>query len=93
MEVDTGTGDNQHPMNLSISCSRMERTIDRVPLCLLLAREVVSGDTGIMITTAIIQQISDRLQYAATIALQLSQKKVSASKESICKNEIEEKMG
>lgn len=55
MEVDTGTGDNQHPMNLSISCSRMERTIDRVPLCLLLAREVVSGDTGIMITTAIIQ--------------------------------------
>lgn len=93
MEVDTGTGDNQHPMNLSISCSRMERTIDRVPLCLLLAREVVSGDTGIMITTAIIQQISDRLQYAGTIALQLSQRKVSASKESICKNEIEEKMG
>lgn len=61
MEVDTGTGDNQYPMNLSISCNRMERTIDRVPLCLLLACKVVSGDTGIVITTAIIQQINDRL--------------------------------
>lgn len=99
MEVDTGTGDNHYPMNLSISCRRMERTIDTVPLCLLLAPKVVSGHAGIMITTAIIQQINDRLQYAGTIALQLSQKKrkkkkiVPASKESICKNEIEEKMG
>lgn len=93
MEVDTGTGINQYPMNLSISCSRMERTIDRVPLCLLLACKVVSGDTGIMRTAAIIQQINDRLHCAGTIALQLSQKKVSASKESSCKNEIEEKMG
>lgn len=79
MEVDTGTGDNHYPMNLSISCRRMERTIDRVPLCLLLAPKVVSGNRGggrgIMITTAIIQQVNDRLQYAGTIALQLSQKK------------------
>lgn len=44
MEVDTGTGDNHYPMNLSISCRRMERTIDRVPLCLLLAPKVVSGN-------------------------------------------------
>lgn len=75
MEVDTGTGDNQYPMNLSISCSRMEKTIDRVPLCLLLAGKVFSDDAGIMITTAIIQQINERLQHAGPIALQLSQKK------------------
>lgn len=71
--MDTGTGDNQHPMNLSISCSRMERTIDGAPVCLLLACEVVSGDTGIVIATAIIQQINDSLQHAGTIPLQLSQ--------------------
>lgn len=59
--MDTGTGDNQHPMNLSISCSRMERTIDRAPVCLLLAYKVVSGDVRIVIATAIIQQINDSL--------------------------------
>lgn len=91
--MDTGTGDNQYPMNLSISCSRMERTIDRVPLSLLLACKVVSGDTGIMITTAIIQQINDSLQYAGTIALEKEKKRYLAGKESICKNEREEKMG
>lgn len=85
MEVDTGTGDNHHPMNLSISCRRMERTIDRVPLCLLLAPRVVpgngeGGEGGITITTAIIQQVNDRLQYAGTIALQLSQKKKDLSR-------------
>lgn len=93
MEVDTGTGDNHYPMNLSISCRRMERTIDRVPLCLLLACKVVPGEMGIRITTAIIQQINDRLHYAGTIALQLSQNEGSGSEESICRNEIEEKMG
>lgn len=89
MEVDTGTGENQYPMNLSISCNRMERTIDGVPLCLLLACKVVSGDTGITITIdstiAIIQQINDRLRYAGTFALQLSQKKCICLEESICK--------
>lgn len=78
--MDTGTGDNQYPMNLSISCSRMERTIDRVPLSLLLACKVVSGDMGIMITTAIIQQINDSLQYAGTIALEKGKKTVSGWK-------------
>lgn len=79
MEVDTGTGDNHYPMNLSISCRRMERTIDRGPPGLLLAPKVVSGNGawggGIMITTAIIQQVNDRLQCAGTIASQLTQKK------------------
>lgn len=72
--MDTGTGDNQYPMNLSISCSRMEGTIDRVPLSLLLACKVVSGDTGIMITTPIIQQINDGLQYAGTTAAEKGKK-------------------
>lgn len=80
MAVDTGTGDNQYPMNLSISCSRMEKTIDRGPLCLLLARKVVSDGAGITITTAIIQQINERLQQAGPIALQLSQKKKKRKK-------------
>lgn len=84
MEVDTGTEDNQYPMNLSISCSRMERTIDRGPLCLLLACKAVSGDTGI-ITTAIIQKINDRIAIGRynCIAVESGGKKAFALKVSV----------
>lgn len=43
--MDVGIGDNQYLMHLSISYSRVERTLNSVPPCLLLACEVVSGDT------------------------------------------------
>lgn len=44
MELDIGIRDNQYPMHLSISYSRVERILNSVPLCLLLACQVVSGD-------------------------------------------------
>lgn len=47
MEVDTGAGDNQYPMNLSISRSRVERTIDKGATAPpLLPCKAVSGDAG-----------------------------------------------
>lgn len=46
MELDIGIRDNQYPMHLSISYSRVERILNSVPVCLLLVCQVVSGDGG-----------------------------------------------